>query len=149
MRLEFPGALFLLLCDPAYAFSGSWVKQVSTRPVTSQLHAAVGLGPDKTSKEEEKRELVAGVDYEVPDHESYRTSRRSKLDEQCDKWFGALLGTEEEQGVLGSLADDARKILLTPVPLVNDVSNNTRDSNLTIYYFVRLLLLRLSMIARS
>lgn len=75
-----------------------------------------------TAVEEEKRELVAGVDYEIPDHESFRTSRRSKLDEECDAWFGALLGGEDDKGVLGKLADDAREILLTPVPLVNEAS---------------------------
>src|SRR6056300_1510958 len=124
MRLEFPGALFLwLLCDPAYGFSRSLVKQDRTRPAsTSQLHVSIGLGPADQKEEEEKKELVAGVDYEIPDHEAYRTSRRSKLDEKCDEWFGSLLGSEEDKGVLGSLADAARKTLLTPVELVNDVS---------------------------
>jgi hypothetical protein len=108
---------------------------------STQLQASIGLGPDKrlekegegrgsdgtvvaTAEEEdknEKREWVAGVDYEIPDHESYRTSRRSKLDEQCDRWFGALLGGEDDVGVLGPLAEEARRVLLTPVPLVNDV----------------------------
>jgi hypothetical protein len=102
---------------------------------STKLHVSIGLGPAKkmeeeegedsnqaAADEEEKRELVAGVDYEIPDHESYRTSRRSKLDEQCDRWFGALLGGDEDKGVLGSLADEARRTLLAPVPLVNDVS---------------------------
>ena len=91
---------------------------------STSLGVSIGLGPDQAVEEEEgegKIELVAGVDYEVPDHEAYRTSRRSNLDEQCDQWFGALLGDETEQGVLGSLADDARKILTTPVELVNEV----------------------------
>lgn len=70
-----------------------------------------------------EKEKVAGVDYEIPDHESFRTSRRSKLDEQCDAWFGALLGGEDDKGVLGKLADDARETLFTPVPLVNEVKN--------------------------
>eukprot|EP00534_Pseudo-nitzschia_fraudulenta_P000111 CAMPEP_0201126786 /NCGR_PEP_ID=MMETSP0850-20130426/27450_1 /ASSEMBLY_ACC=CAM_ASM_000622 /TAXON_ID=183588 /ORGANISM="Pseudo-nitzschia fraudulenta, Strain WWA7" /LENGTH=681 /DNA_ID=CAMNT_0047395363 /DNA_START=133 /DNA_END=2175 /DNA_ORIENTATION=- len=93
---------------------------------SSSLRVSIGLGPDQAIEEEEgeekneKTELVAGVDYEVPDHESFRTSRRSKLDEKCDAWFGALLGDEKEHGVLGSLANDARETLLTPVPLVNE-----------------------------
>lgn len=123
MRLEFPGALILwLLCDLANGFSQSLAKQGRTQPAsTSQRYVSIGLGPDQTD-EEEKKELVAGVDYEVPDHEAYRKSRRSKLDEKCDEWFASLLGTEKDKGVLGSLADETRKILLTPVELVNDVS---------------------------
>ena len=92
---------------------------------TSSLGVSIGLGPEQDveeeGKESEKKELVAGVDYEVPDHESYRTSRRSNLDDQCDQWFGALLGDEKQHGVLGSLAEDARNILMTPVPLINEV----------------------------
>jgi hypothetical protein len=100
---------------------------------TSQLQVSIGLGPDKKLEEDgeegttteqvaaEKRELVPGVDYEIPDHEAFRTSRRSKLDEQCDEWFGSLLGGEDDKGIMGSLADGARKTLLTPVPLINEV----------------------------
>jgi hypothetical protein len=125
MRLEFTSALALslVLSDPTYAFTQRWVGKGSTRTATSQLHVSVGLGPQK--KEDDKRVLVAGVDYEVPDHESFRTSRRSKLDEKCDEWFGTLLGSEEDKGILGSLADDARSILLTPVALVNEVCSET------------------------
>jgi hypothetical protein len=109
----------------------------TTTATKTQLYVSIGLGPEKKMEEEgseegeedsavaaynEKREWVAGVDYEIPDHESYRLSRRSKLDEQCDKWFGTLLGSEHDKGILGQLADDARTALLTPVPLVNDVS---------------------------
>jgi hypothetical protein len=134
MRSEFTRTLTLslLLSDPTYAFTQSWVGKGSTRTVTSQLHVSIGLGPEK--KENEKKELVAGVDYEVPDHESFRTSRRSKLDEKCDDWFGTLLGSEEDKGVLGSLTDDARKILLTRVPLVNEVCSETRSYSL--FFFV-------------
>jgi len=85
---------------------------------------SIGLGPEEQAVEKEEREgetePVAGVDYEIPEHENYRTSRRSKLDEQCDQWFGAILGDETDRGVLGPLADDARKTLLTPVPLTNE-----------------------------
>lgn len=107
---------------------------------TTQLFSSIGLGPDKRLRTEEDgteddasgtetddasssagTELVAGVDYEIPDHEAYRTSRRSKLDEQCDAWFARLLGTENDKGVLGELADDARRALVTPVELVNEV----------------------------
>lgn len=84
----------------------------------SALGVSIGLGPDENVTE--RKEWVAGVDYEVPNHEEYRLSRRSKLDEQCDDWYGNLLG--EDNGVLGSLAVDARKIATTTVPLTNDVS---------------------------
>jgi len=93
---------------------------------STSLGVSIGIGPDQAvekGEEEEQKELVAGVDYEIPDHEAYRTSRRSKLDEQCDRWFGALLGDENTRGVLGELADEAREILTTPVPLVNEVRN--------------------------
>jgi hypothetical protein len=107
------------------AFTFTSPTSASTLTSTTSLGVSIGLGPDQAVEEEgkkaEKKELVAGVDYEVPDHESYRTSRRSKLDEQCDEWFGALLGDEKTHGVLGSLADDAREILTTQVPLVNEV----------------------------
>jgi hypothetical protein len=79
-------------------------------------------GDASTMVGEEKRELVAGIDYEIPDHEAFRLSRRSKLDEACDAWFGALLGGHDDNGVLGKLAESARETLLTPVPLVNEVS---------------------------
>ena len=84
----------------------------------SPLFVSIGIGPDEAAEVE--KELVAGVDYEIPEHEKYRLSRRSKLDVQCDQWYGDLLG--EENGVLGSVAEEARKILATPVPLLNDVS---------------------------
>lgn len=94
-----------------------------TTSTSSALGVSIGLGPESAVDEEEDNgPPVAGVDYEVPDHEAYRTSRRSKLDEQCDRWFGALLGDETQSGVLGPLADGARETLLTPVPLVNEVS---------------------------
>jgi len=95
---------------------------------STSLGVSIGLGPEQAVKEEEgedgKKELVAGTDYEIPDHEAYRTSRRSQLDEKCDQWFGALLGDEKDHGIMGSLADDARKILTTPVELVNEVRND-------------------------
>ena len=113
---------FSLLSSSISAFTPNNVLPTPIKTSSTSLGVSIGLGPGETTEEEdEKKELVAGVDYEIPDHEAYRTSRRSKLDEQCDEWFGALLGDEKDHGVLGSLADDARKILTTPVELVNEV----------------------------
>ncbi|KAG7364858.1 iron-sulfur cluster assembly protein SufD [Nitzschia inconspicua] len=139
MRLILSNVLLLAWCtSSALGFSSSISSSLgktthrSWTSVLPPLHVSIGLGPDKKMEEEggeeatddpvgeEKKQLVAGVDYEIPDHESFRTSRRSKLDEQCDVWFGALLGGEDDKGVLGELADEARKTLLTPVPLVNE-----------------------------
>jgi hypothetical protein len=120
MRFTFSGSLFLLLAgEQAAAFSSSSLERSVSR-ANAPLYSSVGLGPEK-KEQEEKKELVPGVDYEVPDHESYRTSRRSKVDEQCDRWYGSLLGDDGNNGVLKSLAEVARKVLATPVPLVNDV----------------------------
>jgi len=122
---------------------------------TSSLRVSIGLGPEadltdedaedgersegyKNNKKTKKKEYVAGVDYEVPDHESFRLSRRSNLDEQCDKWFGDLLGNEDQQGIMGSLADDARKILTTAVPLINDIALPEDDEEWTPYVSTKL-----------
>jgi Fe-S cluster assembly scaffold protein SufB len=112
----------LYLNDPTRAFSQGWGRHnvADLKSTGTALHGAVGLGPDP-NKTEEKKELVAGVDYEVPDHESFRTSRRSKLDEQCDSWFESLMG--EDHGILGPLAEELRTLLTTPVPLINEVCN--------------------------
>lgn len=112
----------LLLCASATDGYLTNSKITTTRPswvksTTTSLPVSIGLGPEE--KETKQKVLVAGVDYEIPNHEEYRLSRRSKFDVQCDEWYGSLLG--EENGILGSLANDARTILTTPVPLVNDV----------------------------
>eukprot|EP00980_Cylindrotheca_fusiformis_P005018 scaffold1062_cov130-Cylindrotheca_fusiformis.AAC.24 len=122
MRLTFPNVLALLwLLEPGDAFVRDVGKPSSLSRITSKLQVSIGLGPEKVEGDDEGQNVVEELGYEIPDHEAYRTSRRSKIDEQCDKWFGALLGTEDDKGILGSLADDARKLLLTPVPLVNEV----------------------------
>lgn len=91
-----------------------------TKPKRSTaLPVSIGLGPEK-KEDDQDSELVPGEDFEVPDHEKFRLSRRTKKDEQCDIWFGNLLGNDN--GVLRDLAEDARKILMTPVPLENEVS---------------------------
>ena len=107
-------------------FAGLGGQSSILRPSSSRLQVStgsIGLGPEgqqQQAEEQEEAELVAGVDYEIPDHESYRTSRRSKLDEKCDAWFGDLLGDDAGDGILGDLAQSARSILTTPVELKND-----------------------------
>ena len=110
-------ALLLLLASGSDAFAP--VAQYRLKAQSTSLHVSVGLGPDEAQKAK-KVELVAGVDYEVPDHESFRTSRRSKIDETCDSWFGALLGNDETS-FLGEISTAARTKLATPVELKNEV----------------------------
>jgi hypothetical protein len=100
---------------------------VSTTTSTTRLFiSSIGLGPSKED-EQQRMELaneyvwVEGVDYEIPNHEEYRLSRRSQLDEKVDAWFEKLLATDEQVGVLGKIAVDMKERLLTPVELVNDV----------------------------
>jgi len=113
------------------------------------LHVSIGLGPEKEedkkegggtdgAQQEEAVALVAGVDYEVPNHEEYRTSRRSKLDVSCDEWFGKLLDGGSPDGILGPIADQARKILTTPVELKNDIELPIDDPDWTPYVSTRL-----------
>jgi len=102
-------------------------KTLSTSRLPSKLFVStgnIGLGP--AEDQQETKELVEGVDYEVPNHEEYRTSRRSKLDEQCDAWFASLLNSGDG-GVLGDLAEHARTILTTPVELKNEFAKESRD----------------------
>jgi Fe-S cluster assembly scaffold protein SufB len=115
------------------------------------LFVSIGLGPQKDespaqsnkagggggSSTVEDAPLVAGVDYVVPIHEDYRTSRRSKFDERCDAWFAGLLEASHSKddesdesstvGCLGELAVQARSALLTPVPLINELEKESRD----------------------
>jgi hypothetical protein len=127
MSLHYPspcvGLLLLAITSGIDGFlPGSWDAHAWTHKASpaasSPLFVSIGLGPDE--KEVQEKEMVAGVDYEIPNHEEYRLSQRSKFDEKCDEWYGKLLGTDN--GILGSLAEDARQILNTPVPLENDVS---------------------------
>jgi len=67
-------------------------------------------------------EQPAVAEVEI-DHEQYRTSRLSKIDEQCDEWFGALLGTSDETTYLGDVSVEARKRILTLPELKKAVSS--------------------------
>ena len=112
--------------------SGSSVRRKTTT-TTTQLSVSIGLGPEKQPSNTEKGILVAGVDYEVPDHDAYRTSRRSTIDEMSDAWFRSLLLSgndndndnrddgKDETFFLGDIAKAARSKLLTPVELKNEV----------------------------
>lgn len=117
MRFHNSVLLVLAVLSGSHAFN---VQQntFSTRRVGSALPVSIGLGPEEQT--DKKKELVAGVDYEVPDHESLRTSRRNKLDVKCDDWFRSLVG-EASPGFLGSLATDAHSKLTAQVELKNDV----------------------------
>mmetsp|Transcript_9587 Transcript_9587/g.14720 ORF Transcript_9587/g.14720 Transcript_9587/m.14720 type:complete len:674 (-) Transcript_9587:115-2136(-) len=138
-------ALFVLLVSATSwkaidGFAGL-AGQSSIMRSSSRLHVntgSIGLGPGEQQQEEEQEdaELVAGVDYEIPDHESYRTSRRSKMDEKCDAWFAELLG--DGDGVLGGLAQSARSTLTTPVELKNDEALPLDDEEWTPYVDTKL-----------
>jgi len=132
MKFSSAALLFSLLCS----FTAAFVQQQQQQRHYKPLFVSIGLGPDQ-KKDDDQRELVAGVDYEVPDHEEYRLSRRSKLDEQADLWFQDLLQTQNH-GILGQLADQAKKILSTPVPLVNEIEKPVDDEEWTPYVNTRL-----------
>ena len=131
MILRLPTLMFALTASSASAFlAPPSVRSAANKP----LFVSIGLGPKETK--EEDPEPVAGVDYEVPNHEEYRLSRRSKIDEQCDSWFGRLL--DGDDGSLGKLAAEARATLTTPVELVNEIEKHHEDPEWTPYVNERL-----------
>lgn len=93
------------------------------------------LCPDQHEEEEEKENwgLVWIMRFRTMNRFEHH---RSKLDEECDEWFSKLLGTEN--GILGDLAQDARKILTTPVELKNDQQLPLEDPEWTPYVTTRL-----------
>lgn len=105
---------------------------------SSRLYVSIGLGPEENVTQENKDTLQAGVDYEIPNHEDFRLSRRSKIDEECDTWFLSLLDAGEGPGCLGPIAEQARSQLTTPVPLVNEVEKPVDDPEWTPYVNTRL-----------
>ena len=115
---------------------------ITTTTTTTQRHVSIGLGPEKQDdgrpivESTTKPSLIPGIDYEIPDHDAFRTSRRSPIDETCDQWFASLLGkdvmmmmmededddTQESNSFfLRDVATAARTKLLTPVELKNEV----------------------------
>jgi Fe-S cluster assembly protein SufD len=115
--------------------SGAYLvpRTIHTPASSSALRVSIGLGPEQDQENAKEQEIV----YEIPNHEEYRTSRRSKLDEQCDQWFAALLSGADSP-CLGVLAEQARSKLETPVPLVNDIEKDTSDEEWTPYVSTRL-----------
>jgi len=67
------------------------------------------------------------------DNEQYRTSRLTKIDEQCDEWYGALLGTSDETTYLGDVSAEARKRILTLPELKRAPVLLQEDENWTPY----------------
>jgi hypothetical protein len=126
--MKFTTVTIALLAASASAFiSTATTRTAATGTVstTRLLVSSIGLGPSKED-EEQRMQLaneyvwVEGVDYQIPNHEEYRLSRRSQLDERVDAWFESLLATDQV-GVLGKVAVDMKERLLAPVDLVNDV----------------------------
>eukprot|EP00542_Grammatophora_oceanica_P018840 CAMPEP_0194046682 /NCGR_PEP_ID=MMETSP0009_2-20130614/22242_1 /TAXON_ID=210454 /ORGANISM="Grammatophora oceanica, Strain CCMP 410" /LENGTH=690 /DNA_ID=CAMNT_0038692077 /DNA_START=113 /DNA_END=2185 /DNA_ORIENTATION=- len=115
-------------CNAFVPRSNTWAGVARQRLSTSSSQTCsttslgisnIGLGPtEEETTEIDYDKLVPGVDYEVPDHESHRLDRRSKLDERCDAWYGELLGAEN--GVLGDIAAGIRTRLMTKVELKNE-----------------------------
>lgn len=128
-----------LLVLPTGAFLVPWHRPSTAASIktTTALPVSIGLGPEENVSKAAKDTLVPGVDYEVPDHEEYRLSRRSQGDAACDAWFQTLL--DGEPGCLaGALTQDAYQALVTPVPLVNDVEKPVDDPEWTPYVSTRL-----------
>jgi hypothetical protein len=153
--MKFGSATLLLLqfvivgTTNAFAFSSTTTR--STLTTKTQLAVSIGLGPEKQDdgqapqSKTEKVVLVAGVDYEIPDHNAYRTSRRSTIDETSDAWFRSLLmsGNDDETPFLGDIAMAARSKLLTPVELKNEVRpwynhnhNNTWNTKRPVSFYL-------------
>jgi len=132
-------AALILSLELALAFQASTLPLLR-RTKLAPAFVSIGLGPEAEEATEEgkteEKELVAGVDYEVPNHEEFRTSRRSKLDEQCDAWFGAML--EGESGCLGDVAAQSKTILTTPVALVNEKALPVDDPDYTPFVSTKL-----------
>lgn len=120
MKFQRSTLLLLSALAASQGFAPMPARQQSNKAaVTSALSVSIGLGPEDNAPVKEV-ELVAGVDYEVPDHELFRLARRSSIDEKCDEWFGDLLAGDETS-MLGPIAEKARAALMAPVELKSEV----------------------------
>ncbi|GKY94379.1 hypothetical protein MPSEU_000403800 [Mayamaea pseudoterrestris] len=110
----------------------------SSSPSTTTLAVSIGLGPSKEEEQSQRAGDETEFEYEIPNHEEYRLSRRTKLDQACDEWYEGLLQTHAADGILKSLAQQTRTILETPVELVNDLEKDTDDVEWTPYVTTKL-----------
>jgi Fe-S cluster assembly scaffold protein SufB len=89
------------------------------------LFVSIGLGPGDdevatgTKELARKDLLIAGIDYEIPDHELHRKDRRTKLDEQCDDWFTALLQPVPKR-MMGNTIIETMQTTITTVPTLRN-----------------------------
>jgi hypothetical protein len=94
----------------------------SSTATSTSLKVSIGLGPDA---EEQKDIAASDAEQEEmiePDHELFRDSRLTDFDRQCDAWFGAILGSDDEQKFLGEVSEEASRRLKTLVKLEREVS---------------------------
>jgi len=131
-------SLFILLSNTNNNVS-SFTTNIKRSSTFTPLHMSFGLGPGEQVEEEsiasEKVEKIAGIDYEIPDHELYRKSRLTKIDEKADDWFATLLGntddnSDENKDVrypLGDVSKNIMKRILTPVVLQEDPIRSEDD----------------------
>eukprot|EP00547_Thalassionema_nitzschioides_P004310 CAMPEP_0194221596 /NCGR_PEP_ID=MMETSP0156-20130528/30932_1 /TAXON_ID=33649 /ORGANISM="Thalassionema nitzschioides, Strain L26-B" /LENGTH=671 /DNA_ID=CAMNT_0038952049 /DNA_START=54 /DNA_END=2069 /DNA_ORIENTATION=+ len=142
MRFNSLALMMYASLSESWAFISSNNRLTPTSTMSTSLFA-IGVGPTKEEEEEitkAEKELIPGVDYEVPDHEAYRLSRRASFDEKCDAWFGALLG-EIDDGhsfFLGDIAEKHHKKLMTPVELKNEFMKPIDDPEYTPFVSTRL-----------
>lgn len=131
----------------SWAFSPSAFVPRSRLPLASsssgtKLGVSIGLGPgeEEAALEEAAREAEAAeAEIVEPDHELFRTSRLSKMDEKCDEWFGNLLGREDEEGqltggmALGEISEEARRRIMTLPELKREPERDPTDEEWTPY----------------
>ncbi len=130
MKLSRTAVKYLVASSCLFRVTGfgstAWTTTTTTRTTTPLFVSTgnIGLGPAEETAKQQQQPNLDDFDYEIPNHEEYRTSRRSKMDEQCDRWFGTLLGNDDD-GVmmLGDIAQSQLQLLMTPVELKNEVRN--------------------------
>ena len=127
--------LFTSVLSFTVSFSPSSSRVLLGQKTSLFVSIGLGPGPDQSDIDDEEEEEVRV--YEIPNHEEYRTSRRSKLDIACDQWLENLLDNTPD-GILGEIAVKAREKLTATVELVNDIEKDPSDEEWTPYVQTRL-----------
>jgi hypothetical protein len=127
--------LFTSVLSFTVSFSPSSSRVLLGQKTSLFVSIGLGPGPDQSDIDDEEEEEVRV--YEIPNHEEYRTSRRSKLDVACDQWLENLLDNTPD-GILGEIAVKAREKLTATVELVNDIEKDPSDEEWTPYVQTRL-----------